>query len=314
MDFYSEFRKLVFSRPHNAVSSRAVENCNFGDYIYRSKNIYLGYFLSDDEDCYYVEHLMKSRDCVDCCYLTASELCYECIDCHGLYNCSFLQDCHNCSDCDFCYDCINCKDCFGSFGLRQQQFCIFNKSYPEDEYREKIKELKKNPPQKTIQIMQPEFDKFPRLYARMLKGGENCFGDYIYFSKNCYQCFNVRNAEDSCYVSEIMNPEYSSSGCIDCDFSTNIQLCYECQTVSMCTNCNFMEHCAFCSDSEYCRFCYNCQDCFGCAYLMNKQYCILNRQFTREEYLIAVAKIKEDLKKAGTYGKSLAEVLKGSTI
>ena len=42
---------------------------------------------------------------------------------------------------------------------------------------------------------------------------------------------------------------------------------------------------------------------------MNKEYCILNRQFSREEYAVAVAKIRAELKQEGSYGKTLAEIL-----
>lgn len=311
MDFFEQFRRLVFSRPHNAVSSRAVENCSFGDYLYRSRNIYLSYFLTDCEDCFYGEYLKRCRDCIDCSYLTASELCCECVDCTNLYGCSFMQDCHTCSDCTACFDCINCKNCFGCFGLRQQQFCIFNKPYSEETYREKIALLKKTPPLKTLEILQPEFDKHPRLYARLLKGGENCFGDYIFFSKNCFYCFNVRNVEDSAYVSEAMDPEFETKNSFDCNFANGIELCYDCDAVSMSYNCNFMAQCSSCTDCGYCVYCYNCRNCFGCVYLQNKEYCILNRQLTREEYLVAMKNIKAELKASGAYGKPLAEVLKG---
>ncbi len=314
MDFYAEFRKLVDSRPHNAIHSRSVENATYGDYLFRSKNIYLSFFLSEAEDCYYCDYLSKCRDCIDCSYVTGSELCYECVDCSGIYEGSFLQDCHNSSQCEFCFDCINCKDCFGCFGLRQQRFCIFNKVYPEDVYRKKVAEFKKNSPQKILQILSPEFAKHPRLFARLLKGGENSLGDYIYYSKNCFQCFNVRNVENAAYISEMMDQEGSSHECFDCNFGSNLESCYDCHDALGCSNCNFLVSSSFCSDCEYLQYCYNCQNCFGCTYLMNKQYCILNRQFTREEYVLALAKIKGALKKAGTYGKSLAEVLKGSTI
>lgn len=310
MDFYTEFKKLVKSKPHNAVSSRAAHNCSYGDYIYYSKNAYLSYFLMDCADCYYSEYLAKCRDCVDCAYLANGELCYECLDCNDLYNCSFLEDCHGCCDCDFCLDCIDCKNCFGCFGLRRQQFRIFNKPYAQNDWRKKVAALKKNPLQKILKILIPEFEKHPRLFARQLKGGERSLGDYIYFSDNCYQCFNVRNTENCAYVSEILNPEFRSLNNVDCDFSSSIELCYDCHDANQCNNCSFINHCSSCSDCNYCCYCYNCQDCLGCAYLTNKQYCILNRQFTRDEYFFAINKIKEELKNAGVYGKSLADILK----
>ncbi|MEK9132548.1 MAG: hypothetical protein AAB606_02470 [Patescibacteria group bacterium] len=310
MDFYKEFKNLLVSKPRNATSSRTAENCEFSDYVYLSKNIYLSYFITECEDCYYSEYLTKCRDCVDCAHLGSCELSYQCVDCSGLYGCSHLQDCHNCSNCDFCTDCLNCKDCFGSFGLRQQKFCIFNKSYPEDVYRKRVAEFKKNTPKKIIEVLTPQFNKHPRLYARMLKGGEHCFGDYIYFSKNCFQCFSVRNVSDSAYVSHVNDQQTSSADNVDCDFCSGIELCYECHNVNSCNNCSFVENCIGCSDSTYCLNCYNCRSCLGCTYLMNKEYCILNRQFTRDEYLAASAKIIKDLKEAKVYGKSLAETIK----
>ena len=309
MDFYAEFRKLVLSFPHPALNNYSVENCNFGDYLYRSKNIYLSYFLTNAQDCYYSDYLVNCRDCVDCSYVENSELCYECVNSSGIYNGSFLCDCHQCSDCDFCFDCLNCKDCFGCFGLRHQQFRIFNQPYSETEYRKKVAELKKYPIKKISSILQPEFNKHPRLYARQLKGGENCFGDYLYFSKNCYQCFNIRNAEDSAYISEIMAADSVTVNCMDCNFATNLNNCYECFNSHTCTNGNFLMHCTKCSDVDYCILCTNCQNCFGCIGLSHKQYCILNRQFTREEYLAGLQIIVNDLKQARSYGKSLAEIL-----
>lgn len=309
-DFYEEFRRLLFTRPHNALHSKSVENSLFGDYLYRTKNVYLGYFVTDSEDCYYSEYIHDARDCVDCLYVVEAELCYECIDSSSLYNCSFLQDCHNCSHCDFCFDCINCKDCFGSFGLRNRQFCIFNKQYSEETYREKITALKKQAPQKILSVLQSEFDKHPRLFARQLKGGEDCLGDYIYFSKDCYRCFNIRNVESGAYLDDVLEDEERCSDCYDCSFLAASELCYECDTISGCSNCNFLQHCIGCNDSEYLMHCYNCNNCFGCAYLSNKEYCILNRQFSREEYFVALKQIKSNLKKTGSYGITLADLLK----
>lgn len=39
----------------------------------------------------------------------------------------------------------------------------------------------------------------------------------------------------------------------------------------------------------------NCSDCFGCVMLRNKQYCILNKQYTKEEYFEVIKKIKNHM-------------------
>jgi len=58
----------------------------------------------------------------------------------------------------------------------------------------------------------------------------------------------------------------------------------------------------FCNESwnqitnlEYCHNCFNSSNCFGCVGLKKKQYCILNKQYTKEEYEELVPKIKKHM-------------------
>jgi hypothetical protein len=44
-------------------------------------------------------------------------------------------------------------------------------------------------------------------------------------------------------------------------------------------------------------------NCFGCVSLRKKKYCILNKQYTKEEYEELKEKIIEDMKARGEYGK-----------
>lgn len=309
MDFFHRFRELVFSKPRNAVSSRNVENTSFGDYIYRSKNAYLCYFGTELQDCYYCEYTHRSRDCVDCSYLHNCDLCYECTDGTDLYNCQFLQDCHHCTDCFYCVDLMNCQDCFGSTGLRNVRFAIFNKVYSEAEYRERLRKLMAMPSREILGKITPEFAKHPRLSSRLLKGEENCVGDYIYWSKNAYRCFNVRHVQDCAYLCDFEDMLAPTHDTYDADFCGGLEFSYDCFQTAFGNNNNFLLNCTFTSDSEYCINSYSCRNCFGCAYLQNKEYHILNKPFPRDEYLQAVDMIKKELKSAGTYGKSLAEIL-----
>jgi hypothetical protein len=45
--------------------------------------------------------------------------------------------------------------------------------------------------------------------------------------------------------------------------------------------------------SQYCTNCHSSSDLFGCVGLRKKQYCILNKQYTKEEYEKLVAEIKK---------------------
>jgi hypothetical protein len=58
------------------------------------------------------------------------------------------------------------------------------------------------------------------------------------------------------------------------------------------------------SDVYYSLFCVNnVHNCFGCIGLRNAEYCILNKQYTKEEYEILVPKIIEHMQKTGEWGE-----------
>ncbi len=48
----------------------------------------------------------------------------------------------SCRDMEYCLSCYNCESCFGCVGLNRKQFHIFNKEYSENEYWQKVDELK----------------------------------------------------------------------------------------------------------------------------------------------------------------------------
>ena len=66
-------------------------------------------------------------------------------------------------------------------------------------------------------------------------------------------------------------------------------------------NCNFLLHTDDCNDSEFCAYSKNLKDCFGCVYLNHKQYYILNKPYTKEDYFVEVARIKAELKANNQY-------------
>jgi len=57
--------------------------------------------------------------------------------------------------------------------------------------------------------------------------------------------------------------------------------------------------------SEYLDLCYEVEYCFGCVGLKKKKYCILNKQYSKEEYEILRDRIISDMTNIGEYGKFL---------
>lgn len=50
-----------------------------------------------------------------------------------------------------------------------------------------------------------------------------------------------------------------------------------------------------CNDVHYSSICFNSDNLFGCTGMKQNKYCILNKQYTREEYEILVPKIIEKM-------------------
>lgn len=48
-------------------------------------------------------------------------------------------------------------------------------------------------------------------------------------------------------------------------------------------------------ENYYTYMCYNSKNIFGCVGIRNREYCILNKQYKKEEYEILVEKIKKDM-------------------
>lgn len=298
MSFIEEFRKLFFASPKPQTRSLVLaENCEYTYYVSESKNLYYTFDFVWSEDCYYCDWGLKNKNCVDCSHIQFCELCYECLDSTHCYNSDFLWECHGSRDSKFCFDCRDCEYCFLSSGLRKKAFYIENKPYSKEAYFEKVREILKTSSRETLQKKFLEMaEKAPRISSHSMKA-ENVFGDFIYESKNCYGCFDIVYAEDCFYMYD------SGAAKNSCDMLLSSgDLNYEMvQCEDKCYNCNFCLDCTTCRDSEFLSYCFHCQNCFGCVTLQRKEFHILNKPYSKEEYFHQVREIKNQLKERRIY-------------
>lgn len=227
-----------------------------------------------------------NADCVDCDHVLKCTACYECVNAKECWECKHLQDCWNCQNCEWGYDLRGCQNCIGCAGLRKKSFHIFNQPYSEEEYYEKNRTLA---PEEIEAGFAEVKQKTPRVYSTQLSA-ENCIGENISHSQNAYHCFDVDGCQDIMYIAEVKDIKDS------CDIFCleHAELCYECSSNYKLTNCNFCFLCCDASDLEYCELCFNCKDCFGCISLHNKQYYILNKPYSREEYFQKIAQLRKE--------------------
>ena len=252
------------------------------------------------EKCMYGSWCQKCFMTGDC-YM--AEKCEFCFDSINLTNCSNCAWCENCSDCVNVYlssDCRGCTDCFGCVGLRNKQFHWFNKNIGKDEYRKRIAEMSRS-------FLEEARQKFSELkYAQPVKyfhgvQAQQSSGDYIENTQRARLAFNCRDNKDTAYMQDAWS---QTEDCRDCTEIIVGQLSYEIQGVEIPHHSIVARSCFnTITDPCYCDMCFGVSDCFGCFGLKKNQYCILNKQYTKEEYLDLKKKIIEHMRQTGEWGE-----------
>lgn len=113
------------------------------------------------------------------------------------------------------------------------------------------------------------------------RASENCdYGDISTNSKDCYMLFNSGNCRNAYYSED----SRVLTDATDCSLCENCELCYECVDCDTCYDSNFCQDCTNCRNINFSYDLRRCNDCFGCCTMRDKQYCIFNEQFSKEEY------------------------------
>lgn len=301
--FFEQFAELKAEVPRmSLVTSPDAEayNCLYINFSGHSKNCYMTFDSDYNRDSLYTNVLKHSENCMDCSFVHDSELCYECVDCTNCYGLRWSQNCNNCNDSAFLKNCTGCKNCFFCSNLTQKQYHIHNKPYSKEEYERTMAALAmgKHSTCEKIKKDFPAFAQgFPQKYMHGLKT-EDATGDHIVNAQRCHNCFDVADGQDLRYCDTV----YKAKDCFDVSsFGENIELVYESGTAGIdCYNFLFCFECVIsCSDLIYCDECRTASHCFGCVGVKGK-YCILNKQYTKEEYETLVPKIIEHMRNPST--------------
>jgi|SRR3989338_235359 len=290
--FFKELKRLINSQPKNPSHILNSENCEYGDQIYYSKNLFNAFDCSNCADSTYIYDSYMCVNCMDCDYGVESELCYESVDPYKSFNCEYLENCSNMRDSSYCYASIDCHDVFGCVHLNSKSFCIFNRQLTEGEYREAVKKFNVLPSEKILEMLEELKKRYPYTQTNDAHNENSAYGNYIYFNKNCYLCFDATRNQDSAYLYD----SHRNTTCFDFTYSIDGELCYEVVDSAHCFNCNYSVFSGYCQDSSYLFNCANVKNSLGCVGISHKEYCILNRQFNKQEYDKISRRILEDLK------------------
>lgn len=302
--FFEQFDELRRATPQAALFTNFVqdENSEFTNCAGKNRNCYMIFDSDEDWDCLYSFGMNKSKSSMDCYRVQDVELCYELIDCKNCYNCYYSHKSDNCSDSIFLNNCIGCKNCIYCSNIKNKEYHIFNEPVPKERYKE-IKESLGS--YSNLMDKLEKFKEFRLHYPqRFMRGyqNENVIGDYLVNCKNAIQTFDSMNCWDTKYCTQAFIKARDMMDCEECGES---EMLYESTNIAYNGyNLRFtVQGMQQCKNLTYCHYCMSSSDLFGCTSLKKKQYCILNKQYTEEEYKELVPKIIEHMKSTGEWGE-----------
>lgn len=296
--FFEQYYELWKEVPQVGLITSRNHNSEYTNFSEQEKNCYMVFASNRNQDCMYSSYIWDSRSCVDCFDVEDSELLYDCVSCSKCYNCRSSDLCRDSFDLLYCYDCHGCRNLVACASLRRKEYQVLNRSVSKAEYDA----LLNNPDELAKIREQYELLKrdTPRLFAQIINC-EKVSGSNL---RNCSRVRNGFNAFDLQDAHYVENVSGNARDLLDVSGCTNTEL--GCELISVAYGYR-VAFCLYChtslSDSYYCVSCMNGKHLFGCNSLRNKEYAILNKVYSREDYFALLPRIIEHMRKHREWGE-----------
>ncbi|KKU04737.1 MAG: hypothetical protein UX07_C0028G0003 [Parcubacteria group bacterium GW2011_GWA2_45_30] len=255
--FFEQWRELYRAMPQYSNSILNLVKSEYCGNAGHSKNCYLCFAVDRMEDSAYCTRSSGIKDSFDLQESTLSELCHEGIMIDESYRTFFSIDCESCTDIWFSKSLVGCTNCFGCVNLRNKSYYIFNQPHTKETYAKNLK----------------EFDLLSRAsLAKHAKKAHELWAQYPV--KYMHGMRNVNSSGE--HIQDSKNAKLS-------------YFIHECENVKFCQ----MLHE---TDDSYDYFSWGdpasqIYESTICGY----EYCILNKQYAKEDYEKLVLKIKKHM-------------------
>lgn len=289
-DFFANLTDLFRETPKMMIQQWFENNNSRFAEVYGAKNAYLSFGVGQDaENILYTTNSNTSiKNVYNSIWIVGNcDNIYSCKVVTWWYMIFYSANIHSSSTIWFSSNLLWCSECLFCDGLQNQSYCINNKQYEKDDYIQKKKELLSS--KSMFPIRHDEVNN--RLidnklsenvewmwlvecndvenwyYSKRVKKWRNIyFGWGEFGGEYFYDAFDAGNQTDSHLYGVISLGENSSHAYIVCG-GANV------------TNVYYWHHLESCSY------------CLWCVGLKNKSYCILNKQYTKEEWYIVADQI-----------------------
>jgi len=299
--FLEQFAELKNKIPRVSLLSINSVNTEYENNSSENKNCYLIFAAENNEDCLYGRLIQSCKNSMDCAFLYNSELCYECVDTRKSFKCLFSERLQECVDVLFSFDMRNSQNCIFCVNGRNLNYCIENKQVSKEEFEKKKAEILAS--HESIEKAKERYDEIRAKAIVKYTASVKCVnatGDYIYNCHDGVRVFDASNSKNCSYIADAEDP-------IDCQDVNNHyfkgERCYNVMGALQDTNCIGDVFVFYCNRVDYSDSTRNSSDCFGVVGLNNKKFCILNKEYSKEEYQKIKEEIVEQMKKEGVYGE-----------
>ncbi len=170
--------------------------------------------------------------------------------------------------------------------MRNKQFVFRGEQLTKDAYERALQHEKTGSFQ-ALENLKKEFDELMSTkafhkYADIMNA-PGATGNHIHNSKNVLNSFGIYGSEDMKHVIRGLSGSHDVQ---DVYGVAGGELLYDCVAVSFDTyRCAFSFLCnTSMANIRYCTLCLSSENLFGCIGLRKKNYCILNKQYSEEEY------------------------------
>ena len=284
ISFFDNFKKLMDIVPLQRIMDFwSNENADFVDQAFWVKNWYL-VFVS----WFWVENIMYSAYCYENLINIFNSLLIT-HNCSNIYFCSNIDNSYNIfyskyindsSEIWFSTNLIWCHECIFCDKLENQRYCFQNKILEKEEYF-KIKK----------QILEKK-EKFLGNYKFISKNkainrlSENVNWINNIRCKNVENGYFINNANDSRNVINVWWDNIRNFyDCFDAWVNSD-NFYWVVWAWDSCKNIFCSTQIAMSSNIYYSYLISNCSFCIWCIWLKNKSFCILNKQYSKEEWYI----------------------------
>ena len=288
ISFFDNYEKLFLeTNIFNVIDHWGAENSDYADMVYNSKNAYLSTVIISN--CENVLYSISTKDnCTNVLNSIAtwsnSENIYFCSGILNSFKVFYSRFINNSNNIWFSTNMIGCQECINCNDLENQKYYINNEKLEKTEYLKQKKEILKNK------------SNFEETYSKLDSKWKNINSTNTTWS-SMFSSENVENGYFWYYVKDSKNVMFT--WWVDWDnnmydvFTAGSPTAHDFYWVMWANweNLYCCKNITISSNLFYSYWCDSCSFCIWCIWLKNKNYCILNKQYSKEDFEILSDKI-----------------------